>query len=156
MDGETGKLFDILPSRRKKDLIAYFMRFTRKARMEVRYIVTDMNAPYFSLAKECFPNTQIIIDRFHIVQHLNKFFDHVRKRVMKQLDQKDASQAKYYRQLKSLYKLLLKPEDELDYTTFKKWQNFQWRYLTESEVVGRLLSISFELKTAYSVLSKVA
>ncbi|EME7159900.1 transposase, partial [Enterococcus faecium] len=52
--GETGKLFDILPSRRKKDLVAYFMRFTRKARMGVRYIVTDMNAPYFSLVKECF------------------------------------------------------------------------------------------------------
>lgn len=155
MDGETGKLFDILPSRRKKDLVAYFMRFTRKARMGVRYIVTDMNAPYFSLVKECFPNAQIIIDRFHIVQHLNKFFDRIRKRVMKQLDQKDASQAKYYRQLKSLHKLLLKSEDELDYTTFKKWQNFQWRYLTESEVVDRLLSISFELKTAYQYYQKL-
>ncbi|WP_277424433.1 MULTISPECIES: transposase, partial [unclassified Enterococcus] len=83
------------------------------ARMGVRYIVTDMNAPYFSLVKECFPNAQIIINRFHIVQHLNKFFDRIRKRVMKQLDQKDASQAKYYRQLKSLHKLLLKSEDEL-------------------------------------------
>lgn len=75
--------------------------------------------------------------------------------MMKQLDQKDASQAKYYRQLKSLHKLLLKSEDELDYTTFKKWQNFQWRYLTESEVVDRLLSISFELKTAYQYDQKL-
>lgn len=72
----------------KKDLIAYFMRFTRKAHMGVRYIVTNMNAPYFSLVKESFPNAQIIIDCFHIGQHLNKFFDRVRKRVMKQLNQK--------------------------------------------------------------------
>ena len=148
MNRETGKLFDILSSRRKKDLIAYFMRFTRKAHMGVRYIVTNMNAPYFSLVKESFPNAQIIIDCFHIGQHLNKFFDRVRKRVMKQLHQKDTSQAKYYRQLKPLYKLLLKSDDELDYTTFKKWQNFQWRYLTESEVVDRLPSISYELKIA--------
>ncbi|MCC9079629.1 transposase [Enterococcus faecium] len=111
-------------------------------------MVTNMNAPYFSLVKESFPNAQIIIDCFHIGQHLNKFFDRVRKRVMKQLNQKDTSQAKYYRQLKPLYKLLLKSDDELDYTTFKKWQNFQWRYLTESEVVDRLPSISYELKIA--------
>ncbi len=155
MDGETGKLFDILPSRRKKDLIAYFMRFSSEARSGVRYIVTDMNAPYFSLVKECFPNAQIIIDRFHIVQHLNKFFDNVRKRVMKQRDQRDKIQAKYYRQLKSLYKLLLKSEDQLDYTTFRKWQNFQWRYLTETEVVDRLLSISSELKIAYQYYQKL-
>lgn len=95
------------PAGEKKELIAYFMRFTRKAHMGVRYIVTDMNAPYFSLVKEPFPNAQIIIDCFHIGQHLNKFFDRVRKRVMKQLNQKDTSQAKCYRQLKPLYKLLL-------------------------------------------------
>lgn len=64
------------------------------------------------------------------------------------VESKDTSQAKYYRQLKPLYKLLLKSDDELDYTTFKKWQNFQWRYLTESEVVDRLPSISYELKIA--------
>ncbi|NTR92092.1 transposase [Enterococcus faecium] len=102
-----------------------------------------------------FPNAQIIIDRFHIVQHLNKFFDRIQKRVMKQLDQKDASQAKYYRQLKSFHKLLLKSEDELDDATFKKWQNSQWRYLTESEVVDCLLSISFELKTDYQYYKKL-
>ncbi|MCC9085131.1 transposase [Enterococcus faecium] len=44
--------------------------------------------PLFSLVKESFPNAQIIIDCFHIGQHLNKFFDRVRKRVMKQLNQK--------------------------------------------------------------------
>lgn len=64
------------------------MRFSLKARLGVHYIVTDMNAPYFSLVKECFPNAQVIVDRFHIVQHLNRFFDAVRKRVMKTLDQK--------------------------------------------------------------------
>lgn len=66
----------------------FFMRFSLKARLGVHYIVTDMNAPYFSLVKECFPNAQVIVDRFHIVQHLNRFFDAVRKRVMKTLDQK--------------------------------------------------------------------
>lgn len=69
------------------------------------------------------------VDRFHIVQHLNRAFDGVRKQIMKQLNKKDLSQAKYYRQLKSLYRLFLKPEERLDFTTFKKWQKFQWSYL---------------------------
>lgn len=63
----------------------FFHAFSLKARLGVHYIVTDMNAPYFSLVKECFPNAQVIVDRFHIVQHLNRFFDAVRKRVMKHL-----------------------------------------------------------------------
>ncbi|RCF64305.1 ISL3 family transposase, partial [Enterococcus faecium] len=86
---------------------------------------------------------------FHIVQHLNRFFDAVRKRVMKTLDQKDPIQAKQYRQLKSLFKLLLKSEDRLDYNTLTKRRNYNWRLLTETEVVDRLLKISPELKTAY-------
>ena len=34
--------------------------------------------------------------------------------------------------------------------TFKKRRNFNWSYLTETEVVDRLLAISPELKAAYS------
>lgn len=120
MNRETGKLFDILSSRRKKIWLLVSCVLQEKLIWGVRYIVTDMNAPYFSLVKESFPNAQIIINWFHIEQHLNKFFDRVQKRVMKQLNQKDTSQAKYYRQLKPLYKLLLKSDDELNYTTFKK------------------------------------
>lgn len=149
MDEETGRLFDILPSRKKQDLVAYFMRFDLKARQKVRFIVTDMNAPYFSLVKECFPNAEVIVDRFHIVQHVNKFFDAVRKRVMKRFNQNDPTEAKAYRQLKSLYKLLLKPEATLDYTTLKRRRNFQWALLTDTEVVDRLLALSDELKLAY-------
>ncbi|WP_282708706.1 transposase [Ligilactobacillus sp. Marseille-Q7487] len=48
-------------------------------RLGVHYIVTDMNVAYYSLIKECFPNTK----RFHIVQHLNRAFDGVCKQIMK-------------------------------------------------------------------------
>jgi len=67
MDGNTGNLFDILPSLRKKDFVAYFMHFDRKVREKARHIVTDVNAPYFSLMKECFPNAKAIVACFHIV-----------------------------------------------------------------------------------------
>lgn len=149
MDGQTGKLFDIVPSRQKKDLIDYFMAFERKARQRVNYVVTDMNAPYYATIKACFPNAQLIVDRFHIVQHLNRCFDQLRRRVMKQLHKNQPEEAKKYRQLKSLSRLLLKNEDHLNYSDPHKWRNFDWNELTEKDVVHRLLTISPELRAGY-------
>lgn len=145
MDGDTGKVLDILPSRKLNDLARYFMSFERKARLSVRYIVTDMNMPYSSLIKKCFPNAQLIVDRFHIVQHLIRCFDNVRKRIMKTFSKENAE----YKQLKRYFRLLLKDEDALDFVHFVKRQSFKWRYLTESEIVDQLLSFSDELKEAY-------
>lgn len=51
--------------------------------------------------------------------------------------------------IKFLHKLLLKTEDILDYTTFNQYQNFQWLYLTESEIVDHLFSFSYEIKISY-------
>lgn len=149
MNGDTGKVFDILKSRRKKDLLEYFLKFDLKARQNVRYVVTDMNAPYFSVMKECFPNAQLIVDRFHVVQHLNKCFDQLRKKVMKRLNRNDSKEGKMYRQLKSLHRLLLKDKDTLNTQTYHRRRNFKWTPLTDSEVVDRLLSISEDLKKGY-------
>lgn len=149
MDGKTGKVFDILPSRRKDYLIDYFLSFDLKARQSVHYVVTDMNAPYDSVVRACFPNAKLIIDRFHIVQYLNRCFDDTRKQVMKKLNKNIPKEVIAYRQLKSLYKLLLKPQHTLDFEHFIKRRNFHWAYLTETEVVDHLLTISEELKGAY-------
>ncbi|MDT2540589.1 transposase, partial [Enterococcus raffinosus] len=46
-------------------------------------------------------------------------------------------------------RLLIKRQDKLVYDKWTKWRNFGWAYLTESEVVDRLLSISDELRIAY-------
>lgn len=149
-DGDTGRLFDVLPSRRLDYLEKHFNSYTLKARKKVKYLVTDMNAPYFSLVKKCFPKAKVIVDRFHIVQHLNRCFNSLRIRIMKSLNQNDPAQAKQYRQLKSLWKLLLKPEDNLDtfdYST--KWRNFDYSQLSEADVLRRLLTISDELKIGY-------
>lgn len=150
MDGGTGEVFDILPTRKKKYLIDYFKGFDLKAREAVEYVVTDMNAPYVDIMAECFPKAKLVVDRFHIVQYLNRCFDDTRKQVMKKLDKNDSKEGKFYRQLKSLYKLLLKFKDNLDYNHFVKRRNFHWAHLTETEVVDRLLTISEELKNAYN------
>lgn len=150
VDGDTGKLFDILPSRRLSELKNYFNSFTREARKMVKYIVTDMNAPYIELATSCFPNAQFIVDRFHIVQHANKHFDKTRINVMKSLNRNDSVQSSQYNQLKSLNKLLLKNCINLDTSDYRGRRNFKWTQLCEKDMVFRMLSISEVLKTDYN------
>ncbi|OSP57120.1 hypothetical protein EFP6CSP_15990 [Enterococcus faecium] len=73
---------------------------------------------------------------------------------MKSFDRNDPIQAKHYRQVKALSRLLIKRQDTLVYDKWTKWRNFGWAYLTESEVVERLLSTSDELRIAYATIKK--
>src|SRR5699024_4992167 len=67
VDGETGKLLDVLPTRKLSYLKNYFQNAQNKE--DVQFLVSDMNASYMQLIPSHFPNAQLIIDRFHIVKH---------------------------------------------------------------------------------------
>ncbi|MBD5833176.1 ISL3 family transposase, partial [Weissella confusa] len=58
--------------------------------------------------------------------------------------------SKEYRQLKRFWKLLMKHETVLDYTTRKDRINFKHAYLTDKEVIDRLLALPYELRDAYA------
>ena len=72
MDGQGHELLDIVENQRLPYLERYFSRFSLATRKNVEFIVIDMYAPYVSLVKKLFPNAQLIIDRFHIVQHMDR------------------------------------------------------------------------------------
>ena len=67
---KTKQLIDVIENRQLAFLERYFSRFSLSVRERVKYIVCDMYAPYFSLVKKLFPMAQIILDRFHIIQHI--------------------------------------------------------------------------------------
>ena len=59
----------ILENRLTKTIREHFMnRYTNRERAAVKSVVVDLNAQYIKFIKELFPNAQIIVDRFHIVQ----------------------------------------------------------------------------------------
>lgn len=113
-DGETGELIDVLPTREYNYIAAHFLSYSAKARRNVKFLVTDMHSAYIKLAKNVFPKAKIIIDRFHIVQHMNRCFNNERIRTMKLLKQHDSVEGKQYRQLKSLWRYLLIPKEKLN------------------------------------------
>ncbi|EHJ07926.1 transposase, partial [Staphylococcus simiae CCM 7213 = CCUG 51256] len=56
--------------------------FSLKDRQQVETVTIDMHEPYMTLIKKLFPNAKIIIDRFHIVQLLNRALNSIRVAVM--------------------------------------------------------------------------
>ena len=53
-----------------------------ETKTKVKTVTIDMYEPYMSLIKQLFPNAKIIIDRFHIVQSLNRALNMSRVHVM--------------------------------------------------------------------------
>lgn len=148
VDPNKKEIIDILEDRRVYHLTQYFMKFDRAARLKVKFIVMDMNANYGALLKVVFPNAEIVTDRFHIIQHINRSFNQLRINCMNSLKRYTSEEGKQYRRLKKFWKLLLKDSNKLNYATYHYRPLFK-RYMTQSEIVDELLTYHFQLRLAY-------
>ena len=149
-DGNSGRLVEILESRRLNYLMPHFNGYPDEERFKVKYLVTDMNAAYFQLVKNIFPNAELIIDRFHIVKHLNEAFNSFRVREMKKL--KVSGHKVEASKLKKNWRFLLKNRLDINISEYKRWPSFRsnkYPYLTEQMMIDRLLDFSEPLKLAY-------
>ena len=149
MDGQTKQLIDVIENRQRPFLERYFSLFPLSVRKTVKYIVCDMYAPYFSLVKKLFPTAQIILDRFHIVQFIGRTFLKHRIQRMNTLLHQGNTEVKKYRHLKKYWKLLQKNQSKLDFEK-RLWRSSFRAYLTETEVVDRLITYDNELKCGYT------
>ena len=142
-NGITGNTIDIIEDRKLLSLIKYFGKYSHKALNNVKYIVIDMYSPYVSLIKKLFPNANIVIDNFHLIQLISRSLNKTRINIMKK-DKKN------YNKFKRYWKLLLKSKDELDFENWKKFTCFN-SFMTESDVVNYILNTNDELKQTYIV-----
>ena len=140
-NGITGQTIDIVEDRKLLSLLNYFGYYSFKARKSVKFIVIDMYSPYVSLIQKMFPNAQIIIDTFHLVQLISRSLNKTRIRAMK-------NNKAVYNKMKRYWKLILKDRNELDYSKWKRYTCFQ-NLMTEIDVVNYILDQSIELKTTY-------
>ena len=150
VDGDSGKLLEILEDRRLNKLTQHFFRYSIKARRRVKYFVMDMNASYAQLIQTIFPNAELIIDRFHIVQHMNRNFNRLRIKVMNSF-KKDACAQKKYRRLKRFWKLLLKKSSDLNTSRWTYIKLFK-RPMNQLDIVNELLSYDETLNLAYQTV----
>ncbi|MBF0716423.1 transposase, partial [Gemelliphila palaticanis] len=73
---------DIVDGRTESILNTYFSRFSKEARFNVKAICIDIYTPYMKLIKQKFPNADIVIDRFHLIQNINRKLNSARVQLM--------------------------------------------------------------------------
>ena len=143
VNNRTGKTFDIIESRKSNFLFKYFMRFPRKQRLAVKFIILDMFEPYYLLLKKIFPNAILITDKFHVVALASNALKNTRVKCMKK-DKKN------YNKLKHYWKLIQKFEDDLDKDN-KKYSNHFGKEITDYDIVSYIINTNKELKATYEV-----
>lgn len=72
VDLKNHKVFDVQLGRSEASLRPYLKRLPGKDHVQV--IVMDLSETYRSIARQHFPNAQIVADRFHVVRLVNQHF----------------------------------------------------------------------------------
>ena len=80
-------LFDMLPTRNKADLIAYFKQMPDKGKVKV--LTMDLWSVYRQVAQNQFAGRMVVADRFHVVRMANDSIERLRKAIRKGLPTKE-------------------------------------------------------------------
>ena len=142
---ETNEFITILDNRRQTTIRNYFLKYPLKVRQQVQFITMDMSGAYIPLARKLFPNAKIVLDRFHIIQHLGRAFLKTRIAIMNQFDKKSLP----YRALKNHWRLFQKDSRKLSLNSFYS-KTFR-QTLAPHEVVAKTLVFSKELTDYYTL-----
>ena len=105
VDPKEKVVLDVLPNRFEGDLIRYFSRFANKS--EVKYFICDMNPHFRYVAKTCFPQATIVVDKYHVIRQVYWAMEKVRKDEQRKLSD---NFRKYFKKSRSL---LMKRVDKL-------------------------------------------
>ncbi len=103
------------------------------------------------MIREIFPNAKIIIDRFHMVQNINRELNKARIKLMNQYKNKKGS---IYTVLKNFWKVILEDRDKVNSTKTFYSRSFK-RYITRKEVLDYILAIDDEFTASYERVHEI-
>lgn len=144
-DFDNLNIITVLEGRTQAVIRNHFLKYNRAVRCRMKIITMDMFSPYYDLAKQLFPNAKIVLDRFHIVQHLSRAMSRIRVQIMNQFDRKSHE----YKAIKCYWKLIQQDSRKLSDKRFYR-PTFRM-HLTNKEILDKLLSYSEDLKSHYEL-----
>ena len=144
-DFDNLNIITVLEGRTQAIIRNHFLRYERAVRCQVKIITMDMFSPYYALAKQLFPCAKIVLDRFHIVQHLSRAMNRLRIQVMNRFDRKSHG----YKALKRYWKLIQQDSRKLSDKRFYR-PTFR-SHLTNNEILEKLFAYSQELREHYEL-----
>lgn len=170
-DFASGEPIDMVISRRKEITEPYFASIPREERFSVKYVISDMYAPYQSYVDEYFPNALPVVDAFHVIKlmihKLNAYLNRLRKkyrdRDIRLLEerQKDSSQKLVLRESREVYLLrkkkwlILSNLEHINYNapSFRDWR-FNNTWMTVSDYERALFQLDPDLETLRDLKEK--
>ncbi|WP_409350140.1 ISL3 family transposase, partial [Streptococcus pneumoniae] len=144
-DFEKLDIITVLEGRTQAVIRDHFLKYDRAVRCRVKIITMDMFSPYYDLARQLFPCAKIVLDRFHIVQHLSRAMSRVHVQIMNQFHRKSHE----YKAIKRYWKLIQQDSRRLSDKRFYR-PTFRM-HLTNKEILDKLLSHSQDLKHHYQL-----
>jgi len=82
-DLDRHDVIDVLPDRRKETLKDYLEEHREGVFAGLEAVCIDMWKPYKQAVESVFPNAEIVVDRFHVMQNLNEALDECRRGILK-------------------------------------------------------------------------
>jgi transposase len=79
LDSHSKRLLWSGQRRRVKTLLRFFREFGKERSKLLKFVCTDMWAPYLKVIKKKAPQAIHVLDRFHIMKHINDSIDTVRR-----------------------------------------------------------------------------
>jgi transposase len=143
-DLERGRLVWAGEGRDTETMKKFFVWLGPRRGRSIQVVSCDMWKPYLNATEENLPQATIVFDRFHVVQHLNRAVDDVRRATWRELqgDEKKAFKRTRWLWLKNPWNLLRKERRRLStlcrknlpivraYYLKEAFQRF-WDYLSE-------------------------
>ncbi len=139
-DLERGTQLDVLVDRKKETLVTHFKSLGEKFCHQIEVVSCDIWKTYINVAKECFPNAETVIDRFHVVKALNDALDAQRKELRRAFKEEEC-----FKHIK--WKLFKRPEkcDEKDFALLQNAFNKSW-----------LLEEIYQLRNTFNAMFDIA
>lgn len=88
-DLTNGKPIAVLKDRSKESLNEFFDGMNKKTKSRIKEVSIDMWSPYFDVIKEHLPKAKVVVDRFHVQNHLNEALTSVRRKIQKDLSDEE-------------------------------------------------------------------
>lgn len=142
------KTLDILPTRKKDDLVQYFTY--AENRSSVQYVVSDMYEQYLLVTTIMFPKAKYVVDRFHYIRYVMDALDNIRIRLQKEYGIK----SREYRLLKNKKNvtLLRKYSNEINWwVEQERSRNGRKVMILPGEIIKELLAIDDDLHRGYQL-----
>lgn len=79
VDIDQHTLVDVLDSHKQDEVKAMLEEYPTEVRAQVKEVSVDMWGGYTAVIEAVFPNAKIVYDRFHVMQHINRELNHLRR-----------------------------------------------------------------------------